>query len=109
MKRILKRALGFNRLKNRLKAYIHTVVEETVEARSDAGATPEQRRSSYRITSRLASCLQPGVASPNALFGSSLCRAEDLIHPTYQAICRNDLRCEPVFHRKQWEFVYIIH
>jgi len=108
VKTFLKQVLGFNTLKNRLKAYIHSVVDEAFEARSEAAATTGQRQSSYQITSRLASCLQPGVASPNALFGSSLCRAEDLIHPTYQAICRNDLRCEPVFHRKQWEFVYIV-
>jgi|694.fasta_scaffold49790_4 hypothetical protein len=109
MKNIMKQALGFNTLKNRLKTYIRAVVDEAVEASSQVEKINQQRQSRYQLTSRLASCLQPGQASPHALFGSSLCRAEDLINPVYQAICRDDLRCEPVFHRKQWEFVYIVH
>lgn len=109
MKNLMKQVPGINSLKNRLKTYIHAVVDEAIAERSRVGTTSQQHQSTYQITSRLASCLQPGQASPHALFGSSLCRAEDLINPVYQAICRDDLRCEPVFHRKQWEFVYIVH
>jgi hypothetical protein len=101
--------LGVNAFKNRLKDYIQAVVSESIERKLPETFFTDLRNSRYQVTPSLSSALQPGLASPNALFGSSLCRAEDLIHPTYQAICRTDLKNEPVFHRKQWEFVYIIH
>jgi hypothetical protein len=109
MKRTLMQILGVNAVKNRLKNYIQAAVAECVESKLPSAFITDLRNSRYQVTPSLCSALEPGMASPNALFGSSLCRAEDLIHPTYQAICRTDLRNEPVFHRKQWEFVYIVH
>jgi 2-polyprenyl-3-methyl-5-hydroxy-6-metoxy-1,4-benzoquinol methylase len=97
MPKFLEKLLGIEAAKTRLRKYIKNIVEKCIA------------EDSYKITNTLSSSLEIGKASPNALFASSLCRAEDLLHPTYQAICREDLRCEPLFHRKQWEFVYIIH
>ncbi|MCP9925930.1 hypothetical protein KBY79_12000 [Synechococcus lacustris C3-12m-Tous] len=68
-----------------------------------------QNVSIYRMADRLASNLKIGQASPNALFGSSLCRMEDMLHPGYQKICFEDLKRKPILHRKQWEHAFIIH
>lgn len=38
----------------------------------------------------------------------STCSASDFFHPKYAEICAM-LRSRPVFHRKDWEWVYIIH
>ncbi|MES2142197.1 MAG: class I SAM-dependent methyltransferase [Pseudomonadota bacterium] len=38
----------------------------------------------------------------------STCNATDFFHPSYKKICENIIQA-PRFHRKQWEFVYIIH
>ena len=62
----------------------------------------------FKTAGSWASCLQPGQISPNALFGSSLCRMEDMQHPRYQKLCREALHKDPVLHRKEWEFIYII-
>jgi hypothetical protein len=62
----------------------------------------------FRMAKGWASSLQPGTVSPHALFGSSLCRMEDLEHPRYHRLCRQALDREPILHRKQWEFIYII-
>ena len=68
----------------------------------------EQDPTLFRMARTWASDLQPGLVSPQALFGSNLCRMEDLIHPRYQQLCREALRVEPLLHRKQWEFIYIL-
>jgi len=48
----------------------------------------------------------PGL--PLLPFQYSTCNAGDFIHPEFAAICSN-LKIIPRFHRKQWEWVYIIH
>ena len=58
----------------------------------------EQDPTLFRMAKTWASDLQPGLVSPQALFGSSLCRMEDLIHPRYQQLCREALRVEPLLH-----------
>jgi hypothetical protein len=50
----------------------------------------------------------PGISTENKLFGSSLCRAEDMLCETYQLLC-SKLGLPIVYHRKHWEWVFICH
>ena len=100
----------------RIKRYIERIVDARIAEVTDAhiesildARLGPHLQSFYRMTGAFAGCLTPGLASPNALFGSSLCRMEDMVHPAYGEICRRDLKREPVLHRKQWEFIFIIH
>ena len=85
----------------RYLALLNDAIDARISEKSKLGSL-------YRMTDRLASNLKIGAASPNTLFGSSLCRMEDMIHPCYQKICNEDLKRPPIIHRKQWEHVYII-
>ena len=38
----------------------------------------------------------------------SNCQSSDFYHPRYQQLCKL-MAARPFFHRKQWEFVYILH
>lgn len=53
--------------------------------------------------------LKVPLLSPDAPFlHYSTCAARDFLHPTYHAICK--LLCgPPTWHRKQWEWVYVIY
>lgn len=53
----------------------------------------------------------PGLSpsSPNALFmATSNCQASDFYHPRYAQLCKL-MAHRPHFHRKQWEWVYVLH
>lgn len=47
-------------------------------------------------------------ADHGKFMGHSTCSASDFFHPRYAEICAM-LKTTPVFHRKHWEWVYIIH
>lgn len=50
----------------------------------------------------------PSVTADAPFMQSSTCEARDFTHPSYYAICK--LLCgKPVWHRKQWEWVFVIH
>lgn len=38
----------------------------------------------------------------------STCSAKDFLHPDFRTIC-DELQTPPVFHRKVWEWVYVVH
>lgn len=83
-------------------------LEILVDERLDQRLGAPLDHSTFRLARNWASGLQPGLVSPNSLFGSNLCRMEDMQHPSYQRLCREALKQQPSLHRKQWEFVYII-
>jgi len=105
----MKAFLKANPLAKAIYARIRQRVENLVDERIDQRIGNASGNRIFRLSRTWASGLQPGIASPNALFGSSLCRMEDMQHPIYQKICREALGQEPLLHRKQWEFIYIIH
>jgi hypothetical protein len=106
---------------SKIKSKIASLVDRRIEAATDkflAAVRHEidvrlseclQSSSIYRISSKFAPNLKTGEVSPSSLFGSSLCRMEDMVHPRYQEICIEDLRRAPILHRKQWEHAYIVH
>ncbi len=61
----------------------------------------------FRIHSPSLDVCDP-VDESTPFMASSTCSARDFLHPEYGRICQL-LGQAPVFHRKQWEFVYIFH
>ena len=83
-----------------------------------AGLVKSFRELQASTDKRVAEAIQkrmfiPNVAmTPGADCGTfmpwSTCSAADFFHPRYADICAM-LMVQPKFHRKQWEYVYIIH
>lgn len=83
-------------------------IEQTANERLVLAIRQNADPALFRMAESWASSLQPGAASPGAFLASSLCRMEDMQHPRYRQLCHECLKQEPVLHRKQWEFIFII-
>ena len=88
----------------------HRVISSQVErlVQAELRRLREEYSAGYRPIERLASGLSFGTVPSQTLFGSSLCRMEDMVHPAYAQICQKWLLEPPGLHRKQWEYAYII-
>lgn len=105
---MLSKIPGIQALTNVIRRRIDRVVDERVDQRLRVFINQESDPALLRMATGWASCLQPGASSPHAFLGSSLCRMEDIQHPRYRELCQTYLAKEPIFHRKQWEYIYII-
>jgi hypothetical protein len=52
--------------------------------------------------------LQPGVPADSPFMAYSTVAASDIMHPRYFALCKL-MGATPVWHRKQWEWVFLAH
>lgn len=80
-----------------------------VEATRDDARTVDARIASAHADRLFLPALDaPSLADDAPFLQHSTCCASDFTHPRYHAICRM-LHGNPVWHRKQWEWVFIIH
>lgn len=105
-RRLLDRLLHHPRLSDRMRQ----LAEEVLDSKADHLA----RQVEAAVTAALRQRLHvPNLAiSPHVEHGAfmrhSTCSTSDFLHPRFHEICAL-LRHRPIFHRKLWEWVYIVH